>query len=110
MREHTAKPRRRVWGLSAALVLSLACTAEDPQQPLAEIAAWEAFCDQLKSSGAEVLREHAQTHEVDQAEGAVDLAQQAAAAGRYVLVQRDRHQPLLRIGATTLDKWGLDGN
>lgn len=108
MREYTAKPRRRMWGLPAALALSLACTAEEPQ-PLAEIAAWEAFCDQLKSSGAALLREHAQTHEVDRAEGAVYLAQQAAAAVKYMLVQRDRHQPLLRIGATTLDKWGLDG-
>jgi len=46
---------------------------------------------------------------MDRAEGAVYLAQQAAAAVKYVLVQRDRHQPLLRVGATTLDKWGLDG-
>jgi len=108
MHEPTAKPRRRAQALAAALALSLSCAAEEPQPP-AEIAAWEAFCDQLKSSGAALLREHAQAREMDRAEGAVYLAQQAAAAVKYVLVQRDRHQPLLRVGATTLDKWGLDG-
>jgi len=77
--------------------------------PVDEIAAWEAFCDELKAVGVATLQDHAQKHEIDRAEGVRYLAQQIGAAVEAELLERERAFPLLRVGATTIDKWGLDG-
>lgn len=75
----------------------------------AEIAAWNEFCDALKVSGAEILREYPQAHEIDRAEGPIYLAQQLSVAIQQTLAARDPSFPLLRLGATNLNKAGFDG-
>jgi hypothetical protein len=102
----------RLVALALAIVLQSLFTvtvkAETPG-PSPDVVAWEAFCDRLKDSGAEILREHAQPHAIDRAEGPRYLVQQVAQAVEHVLTAEDASFPLLRIGSTTLDKWGLDG-
>jgi len=75
----------------------------------AEIAAWKAFCASIEQAGVEILERYPQPHEIDRAEAPLFLAQQLGMAVQAVLARRDRAFPLLRIGATTLNKMGLDG-
>ena len=73
------------------------------------VVAWEAFCDQLKATGVEILNDYPQKHAIDRAEGPRYLAQQLANAVKSTLLADEKGFPLLRIGSTTIDKWGMDG-
>lgn len=75
----------------------------------ADIAAWNAFADELKKTGANFLRQYRQPDEIDRAEGPLYLAQQLAYVVSAVMAERDRAFPLLRLSATNIHKWGLDG-
>ena len=99
---------RSVW---AALLL-VSCTvlaAPPPADEEADIAAWNAFADELKKTGADFLRQYRQPDEVGRAEGPLYLAQQLAYVVSAVMAERDRAFPLLRLSATNIHKWGLDG-
>jgi len=74
-----------------------------------EVAAWRAFCASIERAGVEILEQYPQEHEIDRAEAPLYLAQHLGMAIEAVLARRDRAFPLLRIGATTLNKTGLDG-
>ena len=53
------------YGVCLALLLApLGLRAEELPD---EIAAWNAFCDSLKASGAQILEQYPQTHEIDRA-------------------------------------------
>ncbi len=91
-----------------ALGAPLAVSAQEAAPP-AEVAAWVAFCERLEAEGAAILREHPQAHEIDRAEALRYLADQLAAAVRQVNDDRDRAFPILRLGASTRNKWGFDG-
>lgn len=97
--------------LVVVLILFVAAPASfaGEQTAGAEVVAWEAFCDQLKTDGAAILRAHPQRHEIDRAEGLRYLADQVATAVAQVDDRRNAALPLLRLGATTSHKWGLDG-
>ena len=98
--------------LSSLVALGCSSTSTDLSATVTrgdEIAAWEAFCDELKAVGVTTLREHPQNHAIDRAEGVRYLAQQIGAAVRDELLEREVSFPLLRLSATTIDKWGMDG-
>jgi hypothetical protein len=95
-----------------ASAVASACAAAPPATPgvgVDEIAEWEAFCDELKATGVATLRDHEQEHEVDRAEGVRYLVQQLGVAVDLELEARETELPLMRLGATTIGKWGLDG-
>ncbi len=91
----------------AAVVAMIGCAP--PPASDAEIAAWEAYCDRLKATGVEILKDYPQPHAIDRQEALGYLAQQVAHSVQDVLVAEDASFPLLRLGASTIDKWGLDG-
>ncbi|MCB1676925.1 MAG: DUF1214 domain-containing protein [Halioglobus sp.] len=76
---------------------------------MSEIEAWRAFCAQLERAGVQILNEHRPPNEIDRAEGALYLAQQLSYVVGSVLDERQKAFPLLRVQATTINKWGLDG-
>jgi hypothetical protein len=75
----------------------------------ADIAAWIAFTEELKTAGTDFLRQHRQPAEIDRAEGPLYLAQQLAYVVNAVMARKDEAFPLLRVSATNISKWGLDG-
>ncbi len=75
----------------------------------AEMRAWREFTSQLGAAGAEILRTYPQPGELDSAEGLRYLLQQLGSSIEAMLVEQPGQIPLLRIGATTINKWGLDG-
>jgi hypothetical protein len=95
------------------LVVLLTACGGDPPAPVAgetdPVAAWEAFCDQLKATGVEILQEFPQAHAIDRAEAPRYLAQQVAAAVEGTLIDGQTAFPLLRLTASTIGSWGLDG-
>ena len=74
-----------------------------------DIAAWNTFVDRLKEVGAEFLRDNRERDEIDQAKGPLYVAQQLAVTVSSVMAERDLAFPLLRVSATNIHKWGLDG-
>lgn len=101
------------------LVLSLALGFTPPWPVFAESASpapmtreaseWAAFCDRLKEEGRRILMEHPQPQAIDREEGLRYLAQQVRQVIGDELIGEQTGFPLLRLGATTIDKWGLDG-
>jgi len=101
---------------SLAVLASILCfgvpsaaPAGDEAPPLPEVAAWEAFCDAVKDGGVAILRSHPREHEIDRAEALRYLADELAAAIQRSLDDAALEAPVLRIGATSQRKWGLDG-
>ncbi len=92
-----------------SLGLMLAPIGAGAQSVGGEIETWNAFCDAIKQSGAQILERYPQSHEIDRAEGPLFLAQQLGLAIEQTRAARDRAFPLLRIGATDLNKGGVDG-
>ena len=99
MRSHRLVP--------ALLVFTLGCSGAPRSDD--QIAAWEAYCDRLKAAGIAALEDYPQNHEIDRDEALAYLASQVAYTVRDELIGEDPNFPLLRLGASTIDKWGLDG-
>jgi len=74
----------------------------------ATAAAWSEFCDAIKRAGITILESYPQPTDVDRAEGLRYLAQQVQASIQDALVGEPGEPPLLRVGANTLNKWGMD--
>lgn len=74
-----------------------------------EIRAWREFTQQLETVGIEILRTYPQPHTLDRAEGLRYLLQQLSSSIQAKLVEQPGQISLLRIGATTINKWGMDG-
>lgn len=77
----------------------------DPTDP---VALWGKFADDLRVAGQRILASYPREPAIDRAEALRYLLQQVGFASGAMLM-RDTGQPaLLRLGATTLNKWGLD--
>lgn len=104
---------KKVWKRTCgAVVTSLSLAAGQAgaaDAGMSEIEAWRAFCEQLERAGVQILSEHRPSNEIDRAEGALYLAQQMSYVVGSVLDERQKAFPLLRVQATTINKWGLDG-
>ncbi len=85
-------------------VTSAQTAAESP-----EIQAWRDFTRRVEAAGVEILKSYPQPTALDSAEGARYLLQQLGSSIQAELVDAPGQIPLLRIGATTINKWGLDG-
>lgn len=79
----------------------------DHQMP--EVQAWESFMNAARDVGSEFLRRYPQGTESERAEALEYLSQQLATSVQLTFADRDRDLPLLRLGATNIGKWGLDG-
>ena len=90
-----------------ALVAGCGSSSEEPPtQDVAEI--WTRFAAEVGKSGAEFLRDNEQEYDIDRAEGLRYLAQQLSASVQEELIRQTGEIPLLRVGATTLQKYGID--
>ena len=74
-----------------------------------EIQAWSEMTKRLELIGIEALKTYPQPNAIDRAEGLRYLLQQLSSSIQAELVRQPGQIPLLRIGATTINKWGLDG-
>ena len=93
-------------GLLCLCSLTQAQTPAEPEST--EIRAWREFSRQLEVAGVEVLKSYPQPTDIDRAEGLRYLLQQLGSSIEKKLIEQPGHLPLLRIGATTINKWGLD--
>lgn len=75
----------------------------------AEVQAWRSFAQQLETVGVDILNSYPQPHPLDKAEGLPYLLQQLNSSIEQQLVEQPGQIALLRLGASTINKWGLDG-
>ncbi len=73
------------------------------------IQAWRAFTAELEAAGVAVLRDYPQPHAIDEAEALPYLLQQLSTAITRTMIRQPGQPPLLRVDATTINKWALDG-
>ncbi len=96
---------------SLLIVAAVSACAPEAKEPDPDaIQAWRDFARGLEEAGVEVLSTYPQFTELDNAEGLRYLAQQVSAATQWRLLREPNQIALLRVGATTIDKWGLDGS
>ena len=95
--------------LSLILLLFLPLLFAQAEGETAEISAWREFTRQLELSGVEILRTYPQPDALDRAEGLRYLLQQLDSSIQQKLIEQPGQIPLLRVGATTINKWGMDG-
>ncbi len=102
---------RSLCTVTLALLLVPAAGWCQPAKPAMaeEIAAWKAYCARLEQVGTELLQRYPQPHAIDRQDALRYLASQSAESVRRVLIAEQPELPLLRVGATSIDKWGLDG-
>lgn len=74
-----------------------------------EVQAWRDFARRVEAAGVEILKTYPQPDALDKAEGLRYLLQQLGSSIQAGLVEEPGQIPLLRVGATTINKWGLDG-
>lgn len=96
------------------LFLALATThvyAESVNSTKAQIInEWKAFARSLEQAGTKILEQSSTRDDIDAAEANLYLVQQLSAA---IIQEFDEYRidtPLLRVGATTIHKWGLDSS
>ncbi|NND68869.1 MAG: hypothetical protein HKN19_14865, partial [Halioglobus sp.] len=77
-------------------------------KPTDPVALWGKFADDLRTAGQQVLATYPREPEIDKAEALRYLLQQVQAASGAMLMRQTGEPALLRLGATTLNKWGLD--
>jgi len=94
--------------LAVAILIVLGPFVVRAEEVSPEVAAWQAFCDAVEQAGVEILNRYPQPHEIDRAEAPLFLAQQLGVAIEETLTRRDAAFPLLRLGASTINKSGLD--
>ncbi len=75
----------------------------------AETKVWREFTRQVEAAGVEILNSYPQPEALDRAEGLRYLLQQLGSSLQQQLIEQPGQIPLLRVGATTINKWGLDG-
>lgn len=96
--------------LAALVTLVAACGSEPKEPPTQDVAEiWERFAAEIGESGAEFLRDHEQDYDIDRAEGLRYLVQQLSSSVENELLRQTGEIPLLRISATTSQKYGIDG-
>lgn len=97
--------------LCVPILTTLGCATTPPaDESLApEVAAWQAFCDELARVGTTFLEQNRMPDEIDRAEAPLFLAQQVSRSIMSELEAQQAYLPLARLGATTLNKVGLDG-
>ncbi len=78
------------------------------QQDSPEARAWQQFMDATRDAGVAFLENHPQGDQLDRAEALRYLLAQLASGAELTLAGEDRGNPLLRVGATNIKKWGLD--
>ena len=71
---------------------------------------WTAFTDALQRAGTQILEQSSTRDDIDAAEANLYLVQQLSAAIAQELDEYRIDTPLLRVGATTIHKWGLDSS
>jgi len=75
----------------------------------AEVQAWRNYTQTIEEAGVDILNRYPQPGPIDRAEGLTYLAQQLGASIDQTLLKQPNQIPLLRVGATNINKWGLDG-
>ncbi len=70
---------------------------------------WSQFTRELELAGLKVLEDYPQPTLLDESEGLRYLLQQLSTSVQNILVRESGEIPLLRVGATTINKWGMDG-
>ena len=70
---------------------------------------WSQFTRELETAGLKVLEGYPQPTLLDESEGLRYLLQQLSTSVQNILVRESGEIPLLRVGATTINKWGMDG-
>ncbi len=95
--------------LFATLLLLSPCLPAETGDETAEIRAWRQFTRSLEAAGTEILKTYPQPGALDRAEGLRYLLQQLSSSIQAELIEQPGQISLLRIGATTINKWGLDG-
>ncbi len=95
--------------VSCFLVLLYLLPRVHADEESVEVRAWRDLTKQLELTGIEALKSYPQPHAIDRAEGLRYLLQQLSSSIQAELVEQPSQIPLLRIGATTINKWGLDG-
>ncbi len=70
---------------------------------------WSQFARDLETAGLAVLKDYPQPSSLDKAEGLRYLLQQLGASIQHEIIREPGEIPLLRVGATTINKWGMDG-
>ncbi|MGI9285989.1 MAG: hypothetical protein ACR2P1_11420 [Pseudomonadales bacterium] len=71
--------------------------------------AWREFTRKLETAGVEILNTYPQPEALDRAEGLRYLLQQLGSSIQQKLIDQPAQISLLRVGATTINKWGMDG-
>lgn len=99
---------RFLFFLSFLLVAQLGNAQQNTDTEQA-VKAWQEYTRSLEASGVAILRGYPQPETLDTAEGLRYLLEQVAAASRQQLVELPGQIPLLRLGASTINKWGMDG-
>lgn len=85
--------------------------AQSPESAKSQIIdQWTAFTDALQRAGTKILEQSSTRDDIDAAEANLYLVQQLSAAVAQELDEYRIDTPLLRIGATTIHKWGLDSS
>lgn len=74
-----------------------------------EVQAWRSYMDATRDAGVAFLEAHPQGDAADRAEALLYLVSQLSISVQMTMAARDRDLPLLRLGATNIGKWGLDG-
>lgn len=95
--------------LCAIVVLFLSPAFAETVEETAEIRAWREFARQVEVAGVDILSTYPQPDTLDKAEGLRYLLQQLSHSIQQKLIGQPEQISLLRIGATTLNKWGFDG-
>lgn len=95
--------------LFAVLLLFHALVAAQSVDETVEIRAWREFTRNLETLGAEILQTYPQPDTLDRAEGLRYLLQQLSSSIQTKMIEQPGQISLLRLGATTINKWGLDG-
>ena len=102
---------RRITLLVVALAIfhTVNAKASDPKKSQV-IHEWTAFTNALQQAGTKILEQSSTRDDIDAAEANLYLVQQLSAA---IVQEFDEYRidtPLLRVGATTIHKWGLDSS
>ena len=74
----------------------------------ADVVAWETFMEAARDAGSRFLRDHSQGSDVERATALMYMTQQLAVSVQQSVADADTSLPLLRLGATNINKWGLD--